>query len=679
MISIPTPHAVLARAKTPRAYRVAIRATLIVALVVALAPVFPAAAQASTWTVNTTARTEADIRLAWDKMKPAYSGLPYAVAPSTVAPYAPGQAASGFIGDGLRTINFARYLAGLPADVVTTSALNWQAQHGAVLLAASTFSHTPSQPADMTKTFYDHGFASTSQSNIGYGHKTSASFQKACLADASASNISRVGHRRWLLNPPLKQTGISVAETRMTTYVLDRSRTEAVAYTKIAWPAEGLFPIEFFSAQTPWSITLNPAKYDWEKTGHRVTLKRLSDSKTWSFSASNTNTSGTYFNADFAGYGVSNAFIFRPDPASVSYKAGDVFEVTLSGGIYAAGTKTPATVTYRTTFMSLDAPIAWPAGVTPVEIAGANRIATAIESSKLAFPSGAKTVVVATAYDWPDALGGAALAGTLAGPILLTSPTSLPDEVAGEIKRLGATDAIILGGTNAVGSKVQTSLATALGGSDRVTRVAGTNRYDTARQVAAKTVERLKATPGGYCGTAFVATGANFPDALGASPLAAANGWPIYLVSPAGLDRATVSAMNAAGVNQALILGGSAAVPGATVTTLSSELGCTTKRISGADRYETALAVASYGVSQGGLCWSRLAIATGGSFPDALAGGVLQGGCGSVVILTPSTSLNSSVKKTLGDKRGTITEVRFLGGTGALSQYVRDSVAVALR
>src|SRR5660398_121778 len=62
-----------------------------------------------------------------------------------------------------------------------------------------------------------------------------------------------------------------------------------------------------------------------------------------------------------------------------------------------------------------------------------------------------------------------------------------------------------------------------------VERISGPNRYDTAIAVAARTIAVLGDA---YDGTAFVATGMNFPDALGASPLAAAKGWPIYLANP---------------------------------------------------------------------------------------------------------------------------------------------------
>ncbi|MRS12753.1 MAG: CAP domain-containing protein, partial [Actinobacteria bacterium] len=318
-------------------------------------------AHAATWTVDTTIRTEADVRAVWAALEPAYTGTPYAVVPSVSAPYSPGDAAAGFRGDAVNTVNFARYLAGLPYDVTLNATRNADAQYGAVLLKASTFSHTPPKPADMDQAFYDRGYASTSSSNIGYGYGTSHAFQRGCVDDSDSGNIDRVGHRRWLLNPRMLYTGIGYAESFHTTYAFDTSRPSAdVAYDYVAWPSAGYFPIEFASRYTPWSITLNPARYDWDatRTGHAVTLRRVSDGRTWVIDEADTNTGGEYFNANFNGYGVANCFIFRPNPADLpsGYAAGEQYDVTLSGGIYAEGTRNPVTVSFRTTFMTLAAP-----------------------------------------------------------------------------------------------------------------------------------------------------------------------------------------------------------------------------------------------------------------------------------------------------------------------------------
>ena len=81
-----------------------------------------------------------------------------------------------------------------------------------------------------------------------------------------------------------------------------------------------------------------------------------------------------------------------------------------------------------------------------------------------------------------------------------------------EIARLKATDAYILGGTAAVSPSVEAVLNGLLAGT--VTRIAGSNRYATARTVADGVITLQGAK---FAGGAYVGTGDNFPDALGAS------------------------------------------------------------------------------------------------------------------------------------------------------------------
>jgi len=310
-------------------------------------------------------------------------------------------------------------------------------------------------------------------------------------------------------------------------------------------------------------------------------------------------------------------------------------------------------------------------GVAPstCEVAGATRYDTAIEASKKAFPSGAPAVVIATGANWPDALGGSALAGVVDGPLLLTPPTALPDSVAAEVSRLGATRAYVLGGTGAVSSAVENSLRSKLGGGN-VTRIAGADRYNTALKVADEVI-RLKGAE--YDGHAFLATGANFPDALGASPIAAGKGRPV-LLCPFGGDPSLPSA-----TSRVVILGGTGAVAPSTENDLVDALGREdVSRIGGADRYETAALAARFGVEEG-MEWDCVGIATGAAFPDALSGGAMLGRLGSVMLLTPGTALCSSAEECLANSKAEISCVYFIGGTGAVSAAVRTRVEQVIR
>ncbi len=315
-------------------------------------------------------------------------------------------------------------------------------------------------------------------------------------------------------------------------------------------------------------------------------------------------------------------------------------------------------------------------GVGVIAVAGTDRIGTAIEGSKLAYPTGADTVVIATALNWPDALGGSALAGVLDAPILLTYPGALPSTVLDEIRRLGADEAVILGGEGAVSLTVETALKNELGtASGVVTRIAGGNRYTTADAVATEVMDILGAA---YDGVALVATGGDFPDALAAAPLAAANGWPLFLANPAsGLSAASKAAMSR--VESVLILGGTGAVSVATESYLNTTYGdADVDRLAGGNRYSTAVDIASYGVTHAGLSWDRVGIATGENYPDALAGGVLQGKVGSVMLLTPSTTLSLDAAAALTTHKGEINTVTFFGGEGAVYPAVRTAVSAQL-
>jgi putative cell wall-binding protein len=364
---------------------------------------------------------------------------------------------------------------------------------------------------------------------------------------------------------------------------------------------------------------------------------------------------------------VANGTLDLADDGSFVYEPGDGWSGTdMFWYRVSDGTTMSAPVTVTVSVGSVD---------TDYEsVAGANRIITAIQASKKAFPGGADTIVVSTGYNWPDALGGSALAGVVDGPVLLTATDALPSNVLAEVRRLGAKDAIILGGTDAVSRDVGRALEAELG-AGHIRRLGGATRYETAVLVARDVISRQGAA---FDGKAFAATGTSYPDALSASPLAAANGWPIYLVQPGSSVTGLRSEMQARGVEELVVLGGKANVSLAAQATLGAgTIG--TSRVSGSDRYSTCAAVATFGVEQAGLGWDGVAIATGDLFPDALAGGVFAAKRGTVLLLTPSDSLHSATAATLSAHRSEIESVAYLGGPAAINQSVRDDITGLLR
>jgi len=302
-----------------------------------------------------------------------------------------------------------------------------------------------------------------------------------------------------------------------------------------------------------------------------------------------------------------------------------------------------------------------------VEVEGPTRFETAVTSSMDTYPNGADTVIVATGLNWPDALGASALAGMYDAPILLTDPSVLPECVIDEIDRLGAVDAFIIGGTDAIAEGVEAELNDMLPGT--VTRLGGIDRYETACVVASET---LAANPE-WDGTAFVTTGLNFPDALSASPLAAQAGYPIFLSDADGIPAGTTECMDALGVTNLLVLGGTGVVP-AGVSAAGME-GLEVERLGGMNRYGTSLAVATWGAENLDMHWNRLALATGENFPDALAAGAAQGQFSALMLLTPSDYLDSTTAAGIAAHKIEIGNVVFVGGPNAVSDSVRAEVA----
>lgn len=298
--------------------------------------------------------TPADIRRMWNLLKPVYSGSPYAVAPSWRSPYSTGKLADGFLKDAINTLRFIRYLARVPYDVEMSAELNELAQYGAVISAANgDIDHTPACPSGMNGDFYSKAYKSCSSANLGWGYATLAESLRSYMQDEDTGNMDRLGHRRWLINPPTKYFGFGFADDKTATQVFGPARTDAFDYDYVCWPSWGDFPAEFFHVEDPWSVSLNPAKYKTPSlSGIVVTLKRVSDGKTWTLSSRDgvPSRTGEYFNVNTDGYGVKYCIIFRPD-SSVRYSNGDAYHVKLTGVYSASGS--PVTIEYDVKFFDM--------------------------------------------------------------------------------------------------------------------------------------------------------------------------------------------------------------------------------------------------------------------------------------------------------------------------------------
>jgi len=188
------------------------------------------------------------------------------------------------------------------------------------------------------------------------------------------------------------------------------------------------------------------------------------------------------------------------------------------------------------------------AGSSIVRISGPDRYATAAAISADAFAPNVPTVYVTTGQDWPDALAGVPHAARAGGPLLLTRRDTLPGSIAAELDRLNPGRIIVLGSAGVVSDGVMAALdAYDTGGG--VLRIGGLDRYDTASRISAFH------HPGG-APLAYVATGANFPDALAAGPAAAVRGAPTLLVQANAIPGSTSHELARLNMSRIILLGG---------------------------------------------------------------------------------------------------------------------------
>lgn len=280
--------------------------------------------------------------------------------PSLTAPYKSGKVNQTILREGLEYYNFMRYLAYLP-PVEITDEKNDFAQHGATLMAATDqMSHTPPQPSDMDDEFYQTAYAATSSSNIAYysgGQRDLRISIDMWMDDGDSSNIDVVGHRRWILNPDQKYIGFGLVPPYSSVAVFDESRSEKVEYDYISWPAEGYFPKNVFSVDTPWSVSLNPEKFarvNMDDTS--VSITREIDNETCVLDKSDYSSKpdehDAYFNINREGYGTPNCIIFRPPYNFLSKDFNGKYIVEISGIRDKSGNET--SLSYPVEFFGTD-------------------------------------------------------------------------------------------------------------------------------------------------------------------------------------------------------------------------------------------------------------------------------------------------------------------------------------
>lgn len=267
--------------------------------------------------------------------------------PVTEAPFSLGRLSDETLDSAVRMLNQIRYIAGIPYDVVPDEAYNEKAQAASLVnYVNGKMTHYPTKPEGMEDEMFALAESGAGSSNIAWGSSSSFTVNyfiaMSWMKDGDSSNIDRVGHRRWLLNPSMKKTGFGVVNgpkgTHSAVYAFDRSASGAGEYG-VMWPAQNM-PTDYFNTEFPWSVSMGTAVDD---SAVQVKLTRNSDGKVWNFSGSSAD-GAFYVNND--NYGQKGCIIFRPDGVD-AYENGDSYRVEITG-------LSGGDVSYTVNFFSLD-------------------------------------------------------------------------------------------------------------------------------------------------------------------------------------------------------------------------------------------------------------------------------------------------------------------------------------
>ncbi len=267
---------------------------------------------------------------------------------SISAPYSSGKLSAETNNQALNAINFCRYVAGLPDDVQLKTEYNEAAQAGSLVNAINnTLTHSPSRPSGMDISLYNLGKNGCGSSNISYNSNTVTRAVVSFMEDTDESNISALGHRRWLLNPSMKYVGIGNVGAYSSIYVFDNSRSGSYTGDYVCWPAKNM-PYELYGNTDQYAFSVSLGKdYDTPNLSKiSVTVSSQKLSKTWNLNSSST-TYNNYLNVNNDNYGSQKCIIFN---VGEMFPEDDKVTVTINGTTK-SGVNAP--ISYQVNFFNM--------------------------------------------------------------------------------------------------------------------------------------------------------------------------------------------------------------------------------------------------------------------------------------------------------------------------------------
>ena len=302
-----------------------------------------------------------------------------------------------------------------------------------------------------------------------------------------------------------------------------------------------------------------------------------------------------------------------------------------------------------------------PTSLLVTRIAGVDRVRTSVAVADAGWTQ-SDYAVIAYAWDFPDAVSATPLAYKYKAPILLTDTANLNADTSAELTKLGVKHVLIVGGTGAVSSNVESQI-TALG--IDIQRFSGPDRYATSVAIANAV---------GNTGSIVITNGYNPYEALSISSIAAKLGMPIILTARNSVPPEISDYISQNTITKTYVLGkadGTTSDDGVSDSSLFPNL----VRITGDNLYQRNINIIKQFSSD--LNFTKVYLATGKAFADALAGSALAASTSSPLIFVDN-DMPQVTNDFITFEAGSVTSMTVLGGTGAISDSTVQGVETLL-
>ena len=231
-----------------------------------------------------------------------YKNVPvsFEVQPKTNPPYNSGKITEEYLKIPFIMLNFARFMVGIPDDVVNDSSYEKFAQDSSLLQKVNKLMAHFGQPKPqkMENNLYNSGVKGCASCNLYSCLTNLYKGVEGWMIDDG--NFTTIGHRRWALNPTMKKSGFGFVDGYAAMYCLDNTFAET-EYKNIPWPCRNM-TLEFGNT-SHWTLSTGKTL----SNDIVVTLTNRRTKKIETFSNENPNK----FYISNEGYGLKGCIIFE--------------------------------------------------------------------------------------------------------------------------------------------------------------------------------------------------------------------------------------------------------------------------------------------------------------------------------------------------------------------------------